>query len=457
MDETGGGTDEVVAVVSPRSRGGVSLFDAEPVTSATVDRFTSDATVRGEARRELLRLGFRVLQEGPVTWSIGGPRALFDRTFPPTRDPAGPRLATGRLAELIEGAALPEPPVHHASGQPPAVAPAAGTYPYLRLPDDVAAVLGAVQARAMGVTGQGVRVAMVDAFAGHPFYALHGFTVRPVILGPGAAHPEVDISGHGTGIAANVFAVAPGVELQPVKVGPDSAGALDAAAATGARVISVSWGHHIDQPGRRMPPFAAAIAGAIAHAAASGVVVCVAAGNHGDRSFPAGHPDVLACGGVMVDLPGGGLRASDHASSFDSVLFPGRHVPDVCGLVGQDVGGRAPLLMLPVPPGSDLDRQFAAPGAGAPADGTAPDDGWALLSGTSSAAPQVAGAAALALQLRPELSPAEVRALLTAHARDVTTGASATGDLAGPGPDAATGAGLIDVAGLARSLRGSND
>ncbi|TMC01298.1 MAG: peptidase S8, partial [Chloroflexi bacterium] len=147
-----------------------------------------------------------------------------------------------------------------------------------------------------------------------------------------------------------------------------------------------------------------------------------------------------------------------HASSFDSTLFPGRHVPDVCGLVGQDVGGRAPLLMLPVAPGSDLDRELAAPGAGgAPADGTAPDDGWALLSGTSSAAPQVAGAAALALQLRPELSPAEVRALLAAHVRDVSTGASATGDLAGPGPDAATGAGLIDVAGLVRSLPGPKD
>ena len=68
-------------------------------------------------------------------------------------------------------------------------------------------------------------------------------------------------------------------------------------------------------------------------------------------------PDVLAVGGVhaRANLVGDDfyLEASDYASSFDSLIYPGRHVPDVCGLVGMQPG--ALYIMLPVPPGSAID------------------------------------------------------------------------------------------------------
>ena len=448
--------EEIVAVVSPRSRGGVSLFDADLATSGTVERFNSEPGMSEAAGRELRRQGFRVLREGPVTITIAGPRALIERVFRLPADPGRPLLAAGGLAELIEGAVLPEPPQHCASARPPALDPAALSYPYLALPGEVAAALGADRAHAAGVTGAGVMVAMIDSFFRHPFYELHGYAVRRPLLGPGAGDPEVDTTGHGTGVAANLFAVAPGAVLQPVKVGADSAGAIDAAVAAGARLVTCSWGHDVDRPGAR-PAFIAPIAAAIARAVAGGVVVCVAAGNGAARCFPAGHPDVIACGGVMVERASGRLEASDHASSFVSALFAGRRVPDLCGLVGRDIGGRAPLLMLPVAPGSDLDAELSEPDRrGGPADGTGPDDGWAVFSGTSSAAPQVAGAAALALQLRPALTPSQVKELLTAHTRDVIGGTSGAGEAAEPGPDAATGAGLIDVASLVRFLRQAN-
>jgi hypothetical protein len=57
----------------------------------------------------------------------------------------------------------------------------------------------------------------------------------------------------------------------------------------------------------------------------------------------------------------------------------------------------------------------------------------------------VAGVAALLLQKKPGMSPAEVKDKLMATARDVTTGTSGTGETAGPGMDDATGAGLVDA------------
>ena len=98
--------------------------------------------------------------------------------------------------------------------------------------------------------------------------------------------------------------------------------------------------------------------------------------------------------------------------------------------------------MLPIQPGCTIDKELAQ---GNPADGTAPDDGWALFSGTSAASPQVAGIVALMLQKHPNLTPAQVKDHLKHSATDVTAGSSRMGDSAGPGPDAATGAGLVNA------------
>ena len=136
------------------------------------------------------------------------------------------------------------------------------------------------------------------------------------------------------------------------------------------------------------------------------------------------------------------LEASNYASSFDSLIYPGRHVPDVCGLVG--IQPKAIYIMLPVQPGDTIDVGLSGPGF-PDHDETASDDGWAVISGTSAASPQIAGICALLKQAQPGLSPALVKAVLRASARDVQAGVSAMGDPAGPGFDGATGAGLVDA------------
>jgi subtilisin family serine protease len=113
---------------------------------------------------------------------------------------------------------------------------------------------------------------------------------------------------------------------------------------------------------------------------------------------------------------------------------------------------KAIYIMLPVEPGDQMDTSNAAAGAVFPdGDQTEPDDGWAAFSGTSAAAPQLAGILALMKQVAPSLSPLAMRAILAATARDVAAGmCSPVSDLhrglpAVPGPDDATGPGLVDA------------
>jgi subtilisin family serine protease len=176
-----------------------------------------------------------------------------------------------------------------------------------------------------------------------------------------------------------------------------------------------------------------------------GITVCFSAGN-GHIAFPAMMPEVIAAGGVFADETVSGddftPEAADYASSFDSLICPGRHVPDVCGLVGRQPRGI--YIVLPVEPGDAIDQGLAG-GAFPSGDQTRPDDRWAVISGTSAASPQVAGVCALIKQVQPGLPPDLVKALLKASARDVTNGKSATGELATEGADGATGSGLVDA------------
>jgi hypothetical protein len=179
----------------------------------------------------------------------------------------------------------------------------------------------------------------------------------------------------------------------------------------------------------------------------SGTVVVFSAGNKGitDNTLDkisVSHPMVISAGGAYP-IEGGGFRASNIASSFDSFLYRdlSRHVPDVVGLVGEEPRGI--LIMLPTEPWSMMDDGYGSAGTGQnwdvfpEADNTTIYDGWCVVSGTSAAAPQAAGMAAL-------LTPMAVKNILENSALDVTTGSSSTGDFARPGWDAATGFGLIN-------------
>jgi subtilisin family serine protease len=104
--------------------------------------------------------------------------------------------------------------------------------------------------------------------------------------------------------------------------------------------------------------------------------------------------------------------------------------------------------MLPAQPGCELDQSESVPDSGEIGDGTTGSDGWALFSGTSAAAPQVAGAAALILGAKPGLKPPQVIEALSKTATDILTGHSFPqryNEPAGPGQDNATGWGLINA------------
>jgi len=450
-------TDRVLAVVSPRSKGPTSLFDApSPITQQNVGQYTSDRDVLQAAARELTQIGFEVLNIGDATISIAGRPEQFESVFGAKlerqhmersaskdsvdyfRSAEGPEsymLPPDRLSGIIEGVAIAEPPDYYEAALPPLVEAAANTYRYLFVPNEIGMLLNAERIHRMGTTGKGVPVAMIDSgHYAHTFFNRYGFRVSPTVLGPGSSDPSNDMSGHGTGESANIFATAPDATLIPIKMAADSTGAFNAAIAQNPKVISCSWGYNIDQPGATLSAYLKTLEAAVALAVSKGITVVFAAGN-GHFSFPASHPDVLAVGGVHVNYPALTFEASSYASSFNSSLYPGRAVPDVCGLVGKNVGGTAPLVMLPVQPGASLDTGNTGSGT----------DGWGIFSGTSAACPQVAGIVALLIQKKPTLQPKDVKKILVDSAIDVKAGSTAMGHAAGNGPDLATGAGLANA------------
>lgn len=456
----------IFAQVSPRSIGGVSLFAmTDPISAANVGAFASEPDL---IQRSVLRLkdsGFEVLQVTPTTINIAGPKEAYEKSFQrrivarelpcrksgdedttatflqvdETDNPGLLETSGTPFEELIEGIAIEEPRYYFG----PSVFPPTKAYWHLRVAGDLGVGLNAERAHRGSTTGKRVRVAMVDSgWYKHPHFTKRGFRVAPVVLGPGAANPLKDESGHGTGESANIFAVAPDAQLLPVKMSfVNATAAFNAAVALRPDIITCSWGSHV--PGSTLSPANLALATAIASAVASGIVVIFAAGN-GQLAFPGMHPDVISAGGAFM-RPDESIQASDYASGFVSIPYPGRRCPDVCGLVGMRPG--AQYIMLPVEPGDEIDVTSSG-GTHPSGDQTARDDGWAAFSGTSAAAPQVAGAAALILQVSSRFSPDRVKRILMATARDVKVGnshPSAGGAPATIGVDVATGHGLIDA------------
>ncbi len=458
--------DLIFANASPLSVSGVSMFDAgDQINAETVANFFSEEQIINNAVSKLQLAGFEILQVSQATINIAGSLETYEKAFntkivpeersvikpgavedtatfweAPDTDMPGLISTNGTpFEDVLEGVAIEEPVYFMAASR---FAPTK-EYWHLRIPGDVSLGCNADRAHRTSVTGKGVKVAMVDSgWYKHPYFIGRGYRAAPVVLGPSAANPLKDESGHGTGESANIFAVAPDVQLLPVKINfVNSLGAFNAAVGLGPDIITCSWGSS-----RKFGPLSAAnqaMAAAIAAAVASGIIVVFSAGN-GHWGFPGQHPDVISAGGVFMKVDGS-LQASDYASGFMSNIYPNRRVPDLSGLVGMQPG--ASYIMLPVEPGDSIDTGRAG-GTHPPKDETAPDDGWAVFSGTSAAAPQLAGAAALIKQTCPRLTPAQVRNILMRSARDVTAGNCSPSTGANPatvGPDTATGNGLVDA------------
>jgi subtilisin family serine protease len=239
--------------------------------------------------------------------------------------------------------------------------------------------------------GRGIRIALLDTgVAAHA--SLESARIVLASGEPGDAH------GHGTAVASllvgsgpPVHGLAPGAELlvYPVLDASGAGNAFEVAAAIvaatdrGADLISLSAGARGDS---------AALREAVEYALARGVVIVASAGNDGVRviAYPAAYEGVIAVGAI------------DAQSSLTDFSNTG---------VGLDL---------------------LAPGVGLY---TASADGHYLeFSGTSAAAPIVAGVIAGLAAEDPFLSTAAAATELLARGAD----------LGAPGADAETGRGLLD-------------
>ena len=241
--------------------------------------------------------------------------------------------------------------------------------------------------------------------------------------------------GHGTFVAAQIAAavnnglagagIAPRVTILPVRViglnnfalFSDLAEGIDFAVAQGAKVINMSLGGTGDS---------SLLRAAVERAHRAGVVIVASAGNTADQPnrppdvlFPARYPEVIAVGATGFN----DQRApySDFGAGLDLMAPAGASAATVLGNGGRDAA-LAPSFVHDSRTGQTTYAGFFA-------------------TGTSFAAPQVSGAAALLIALGVR-DPEAVRALLEQHARELRE----------RGRDDQTGHGLLDIAEAHRGL-----
>ncbi len=291
--------------------------------------------------------------------------------------------------------------------------------------------------------GQGIKIGIIDEGIDqtHPFFSPAGYTMpagypkgqaayttAKVIVARAfpparpawkhAAKPfDPELSSHGTHVAgiaagnANTLAegrrisgVAPRAYLGNYKAltiptdadvgldgnSPELVAAIEAAVADGMDVINLSLGEPEIEPSRDI------VVAALSAAARAGVVPVVAAGNDFD-DFGSG----------SVSSPGSTPEAITVAAVSTTRTGPTNVIADF------SAGGPTPLSL-------QLKPEVSAPGVAILS--AAPNRTFATLSGTSMAAPHVAGAVALLRQRHPTWTPAQVKAALT------LTGDTAFGD-----------------------------
>ncbi|MBN1780914.1 S8 family serine peptidase [bacterium] len=440
------------AEVLLHSETGASLVrDTAGLSAKTIGFYKALPENPEKLAEKLKAAGFQVMSKGRLGISIAGPQRLFTeyfkakigiRTVKLTVNPRS-KLTTrayyleeeakipSNISELAESIYIPRRGVYFAGEGP---MPTPGYY-HLRPPNDIATLTNASQAHAWGYRGTGIRAAMVDSgfIASHDYYNGMGYNITVHAMVGLANQDEV---GHGTGIAANLLAVAPDCDFHFYKIDDgwnfDPAAGIRQAILDGVQVISCSWGMWWD----------AAVEAEILDAVNThGITVVFACGNGGPIGWPACMSEVVSVGGAYP-IAGGGWEASSYASSGTNGQNPGRQCPDMCGITGHGPNGI--IIVMPTMMNALFDNSFSG-GVFPNGDETAADDGWLVASGTSSAAPQVAGAAALMLEANSGLTPAQIKAHLMASCVDVTTGVSAAGDAAAVGVDDATGTGVLHV------------
>jgi subtilisin family serine protease len=267
---------------------------------------------------------------------------------------------------------------------------------------------GAPGPAAVPNAGAGVIVAVLDTgvTANHPALAgriLSGYNAlnpsrAPQDLPDGTTNGAV---GHGTMVAGIIARIAPGARILPVRVlNADGVGSLlsvakgiEYAVARGARVLNFSLGMHTRSE---------ALKEALDTAEAAGIVIVAAAGND---NVEAGQFPALGKGGIAVAA----VDVQDIRAPFSNY--------------GSWVRVSAP--------GVDVVSAYW--------DGT-----YATWSGTSFAAPFVAGEAAVVLSKRPTLTADGVKEIVRNTARSI--------DAVNPRYRGKLGKGIIDIAGALKRV-----
>jgi serine protease AprX len=310
-------------------------------------------------------------------------------------------------------------------------------------------VTGASSMWDAGYTGKGVDVAVIDSGV----VPVEGFKTRgKVVYGPdltleaNGPAKNLDTFGHGThmssiiagrdsavtgtgsGDSANFVGMAPDARIVSVKVA-DAKGQTDVSQAIAAidwvvqnrnknglniRVLNMSFGTDGVQDYLLDP-----LAYAAEQAWHKGIAVVVAVGNEGfgtgKVNNPAYDPFLIAVGSNNAN--GTATTADDVVSAFSND-GDGTRNPDLVAPGEKVVGLRSA--------GSYLDTTYPAARIG---------ERLFRGSGTSQAAAVVSGAAALLIQQRPDITPDQLKALLTGTAQSIPAATAAQ-----------QGAGLIDLA-----------
>ena len=285
-----------------------------------------------------------------------------------------------------------------------------------------------------------IRVGVIDSgvdFA-HPDLGLH------LLPGKNYIDPTelpVDDYGHGTHVAGIIAAFTnnsigvvgstPKVQIDPRKVlnykgegtGTNVRYAICDAARAGDRIINLS----LEVSPGSMPVGSTLynlLKGAVDFAAAQNVLIVAAGGNHNAVWYPALFDEVMAVSALTID---------------DTLAYYSAQGPKI--EIAAPGGDPSSLIYSTWPTGAtQSDQNYLQGLCGA---GKLVKSGSAYycgMMGTSMAAPLVAGGAALALSLNPNLSALEVRDLLKATAADVGL------------PAESQGAGLLNAEGIVRSF-----
>lgn len=298
---------------------------------------------------------------------------------------------------------VPDLPVQPTASVVPPLSALATQYPV---------VVGAEAAWNAGYTGEGVGIAVIDSGI-EPIADLGGRLVQVQLDGQVAV--PVDTVGHGTFVAAvaagasadgRYRGVAPGATVYGLGVArPDGVYTSDVVAALdwvlanaqarNIRVVNLSLSEAV--PGSYRESL---LDTAVERLWRAGIVVVASSGNRGagEASYaPANDPFVITVG--ALDTNGTVDAADDADASFSS------RGTTVDGYVKPELAAPGRGIVSTLPGGTSL--AAAAP----PANLVEP--GYARMSGTSFAAPQVAGAAAILLQAHPEWTPDQVKWVLT--------------------------------------------